>query len=130
MSTLSTEIASTIDQFCAEWKANDGAALARYFTEDGTLINPFGPRADGRSAVSAMYGDYFNGMLRGTTTRFKLATVRPVEANHVFVDGEQTLYAPDGTTMLVVHVAALMRREGSAWRLVDSRPYVFAALPT
>jgi len=77
-----------------------------------------------------MYGDYFNGMLRGTTTRFKLATVRPVEANHVFVDGEQTLYAPDGTTMLVVHVAALMRREGSAWRLVDSRPYVFAALPT
>jgi uncharacterized protein (TIGR02246 family) len=29
------------------WKTNDGAAFAGCFTEDGSLINPFGERADG-----------------------------------------------------------------------------------
>jgi hypothetical protein len=66
-------------------------------------------------------------MLRGSSTTFKLATMRTVENNHAFVDADQTINGSDGSVVLVVHLAALLRREAAAWRLVDARPYVVAA---
>ena len=123
------QIKSTFERFSVAWKTNDSAAVASFFVEDGALINPFGQRADGRTALSTMYSEYFGGMLRGSSTSIQLARVRDVENNHAFVDGEQTIYATDGSVVLVVHVAALLRREGDSWRFVDSRPYTFAAVP-
>lgn len=126
MSAHFDEIKSTLDRFSAAWKANDGGAVASFFVEDGSLINPFGQRADGRTAVAAMYSEYFGGMLRGTSTTINLASVRAVEKDHAFADGEQTINAPDGNVVLVVHIAALLRRDGDGWRFVDARPYAFA----
>lgn len=83
MSAHVDQIKSTFDRFAAAWRANDGAAVANFFVEDGTLINPFGQRADGRTAVAAMYSEYFEGMLHRTSTSVNLASVRPVaEAEH------------------------------------------------
>jgi uncharacterized protein (TIGR02246 family) len=129
MSTSIEEIQTTLNRFCDAWKSNDGTAVGSFFSDDGTLINPFGERADGRAAVTAMYFQYFGGMLRGTSTAFKLAIVRTVENNHAFVDADQTINGSDGSVVLVVHLAALLRREAGAWRLVDARPYVVAAAP-
>lgn len=117
------------DAFAAAWKANDSAAVASCFVEDGALINPFGQRADGRAAIAAMYSEYFEGMLRGTSSTFSFANYREVESQHVFVDGGQTISAPDGTVVLTLHVAALLRRERDGWRFVDVRPYTFAPAP-
>src|SRR6266516_7630293 len=117
------QIKSTLDRFAAAWKTNDGATVAGFFAEDGSLINPFGQRADGRTAVAAMYAEYFGGMLRGTSTTINLASVRAVEQDHAFADAEQTINASDGSVVLVAHLAALLRREGDGWRFVDARPY-------
>jgi uncharacterized protein (TIGR02246 family) len=111
------------------WKSNDGAAFAAHFTEDGSLINPFGQRADGRAALTNMYEEYFGGILQGTTTSIELGTVRPVEENHALADAEQTIYSSAGDVVLAVHVTNLLRRDGGGWRLVDSRPYAFATPP-
>ncbi len=126
MSALLDQIQSAFDRSTAAWKANDGSALATSFTDDGSLINPFGQRADGRTAIAAMYAEYFGGMLRGTSTTFNLTSVRDVENNHAFADGDQTISGPDGTVVLAVHISALLRREGDTWRWVDVRPYAFA----
>ena len=124
---------ATIDAFLAEltsaWKRNDGATFAANFTDDGSLINPFGERADGRAAVTAMYTEYFGGMLAGTTTTIDLTRVRDIEPNHVLMDAEQTIHAPNGDVVLSLHVTNLLRRESGSWRLVDSRPYAFATPP-
>jgi uncharacterized protein (TIGR02246 family) len=120
------QIKSTLDRFAAAWKTNDGATVAGFFVEDGSLINPFGQTAEGRTAVAAMYSEYFGGMLRGTSTTFNLAGVRTVEKDHAFADGEQTIHAADGNVVLVLHIAALLRRDGEGWRFVDLRPYVLA----
>ena len=125
MSAHFDQIKSSLDRFCAAWKTNDGATVAGFFVEDGSLINPFGQRADGRTAVAAMYSEYFGSMLRGTSTTFNLTSVRAVEADHAFADGEQTVHAPDGTVVLAIHLAALLRHDGDAWRFVDARPYAF-----
>jgi hypothetical protein len=31
--------------------------------------------------------------------------------------------------VLVVHVAALLKRDGERWRFVDARPYTYATAP-
>ncbi len=123
------QITSTFERFSAAWQANDGAAAAAFFVDDGSLINPFGERADGRAAIAGMYSQYFGGMLRGSTTSFTLDSVRDIENDHAFADGQQIVTGSDGKVILVVHIASLMRRGGDSWKIVDSRPYTFAARP-
>jgi uncharacterized protein (TIGR02246 family) len=126
MSSLNDQIESMYDRLDTAWKSNDGAAVARFFTDDGSLVNPFGERADGRGAIAAMYTDYFRGMLRGTSTTVRLAKVRAVGDTHAFADAEQTITGADGKVVLVVHLAALLRRDSDGWRIVDGRPYAYA----
>jgi uncharacterized protein (TIGR02246 family) len=129
MGSSENSIVAFHDKLAAAWSANDGAAFAAFFTEDGSLINPFGERADGREALTAMYSEYFRGMLKGTTTSISLAHLRPVGPDHAFADAEQTIYAPNGDVLLALHVVNLLRKDGDDWRLVDSRPYAFPPPP-
>jgi uncharacterized protein (TIGR02246 family) len=129
MSARFDQLSSAYDRYATAWATNDGATVADCFVEDGTLINPFGERAEGRAAIAALYAEYFGGMLRGTTTSFELDSVRPIERDHAFADGTQTIYGPDGSVVLAVHLAALLRRDGDDWRFVDGRPYTYAAVP-
>lgn len=111
------------------WKTNDGSALGEFFTPDGSLINPFGERADGRGAVADLYTDYFGGLLEGTTTTITLEACRPIDPDHVLIDAEQPIYARDGAVVLVAHLVALLRRDADTWQFVDCRPYPFAPRP-
>jgi uncharacterized protein (TIGR02246 family) len=117
------------EKLATSWSANDGAAFATFFTEDGSLINPFGERADGRDALRAMYSEYFGGMLKGSTTSINMTHLRTVGPDHVFSDADQTIYAANGDVMLALHVVNLLQRDGDDWRLVDSRPYELLAPP-
>jgi uncharacterized protein (TIGR02246 family) len=117
------------EKVAAAWSANDGTAFAAFFTDDGSLINPFGERADGRAALTAMYSEYFGGMLKGTTTSISVTHVRPVGSDHAFADAEQAIYAANGDVLLALHVVNLLRRDGDDWRLADSRPYAFLPAP-
>jgi uncharacterized protein (TIGR02246 family) len=118
-----------LELFAGAWNNNDGATVARFFSEDGSLINPFGQHAVGRAAVATMYTEYFGGMLRGTTTTFNHLSVRGIEVGHAFIDSEQLITASTGEIVLVAHVAALLRRHGDSWLFVDARPYTFPAIP-
>ena len=129
MGSLDSSIVAFHDKLAAAWSANDGSVFSAFFAEDGSLINPFGERADGREALTAMYSEYFGGMLKGTTTSISVTHLRPVEADHAFADAEQTIYAANGDVLLALHVVNLLRKDGDTWRLVDSRPYAFPPPP-
>ena len=129
MSSDEAGVHELLNRFAEAWSTKGGGALGGYFSEDGTLINPFGELAAGRKAVAAMYGGYFDGMLQGTTTTIKVGTVRAVGADHAFVDAEQTIFGPAGDTILGLHLCGLLRRETDGWRFVDARPYTVATLP-
>src|SRR5579871_5866336 len=85
MATLFDEIRTALDGFAGAWTTNDGPSLGRFFTDSGTLVNPFGQLADGRDAVTAMYSEYFDGMLAGTSTSIDLARVRDLGDDHAFI---------------------------------------------
>lgn len=129
MAPLASSVAAFFDELSAVWKSNDGAAAAALFTEDGSLINPFGERADGRAALAAMYTDYFGGMLQGTTTSVDVARVRAIGSDLAVADAEQTVFAASGDVVLNLHVVNVLRRDGDDWRLLDSRPYAFSVPP-
>jgi uncharacterized protein (TIGR02246 family) len=129
MGSAENSVAAFHDKLAAAWSANDGAAFAAFFAEDGSLINPFGERADGREALTAMYSEYFGGMLKGTTTSISLTHLRPIEPGHALADAEQRIYAPNRDIVLALHVVNLLQKDGDDWRLVDSRPYAFLPPP-
>ncbi|APB00198.1 SgcJ/EcaC family oxidoreductase [Nocardia seriolae] len=129
MSTTDTTVARFLDRLADAWKTNDGTALAELFTTDGSIINPFGERADGRPAIAAMYTRYFEGMLAGTTTTCTLDTLRPVSDTTALLDAEQIITAFTGETALAVHLSALLHRDGDTWQFIDCRPYVPASRP-
>lgn len=124
-----TSVTRFFESFADTWKTNDGAALADFFTDDGTLINPFGERADGRSSVGTMYGEYFGGILEGTTTTITLERLRAVERTHALVDAHQPIYAPNGEVLLVANLVALLQRDADTWKFVDARPYTTPPAP-
>ena len=126
---LATQVKTDLDRFCAAWNTNDGAALGGFFVEEGALVNPFGERAEGRGSVAAMYTTNFGGILRNTSTVYRLTEVRAVGGDHAFTDGEQTIFAPDGSVVMKLHLAALLRNEGGAWRFLDARPYAPSTRP-
>jgi uncharacterized protein (TIGR02246 family) len=122
-------IQAFLDQAGQVWKTNDGEAFADLFTEDASLISPFGERVDGPGAVGAMYSEYFKGMLSGTSTTTTVQSVRPAGDDHAFADCDQTITGADGQVVLAVHLAALLRHDGDTWRFVDARPYAFPEVP-
>ena len=127
---LSQPIQADLDRFSAAWKSNDGAVLGAHYVEDGSLVNPFGQLAVGRGPVSAMYTEYFGTVLKGTSTVIRLGSVRPLGTDQAFTDSEQVIYADDGSVVMSVHLAALLRREGGSWRFVDARPYTPSPTPS
>jgi uncharacterized protein (TIGR02246 family) len=129
MGAAQSSVTAFFGELTDTWKTNDGAAFASFFTEDGSLINPFGERADGRAALTAIYTEYFGGMLHGTTTSINLTTLRAIGDDHAFADADQTIYSAGGDAVLALHVVNLLRRQDAEWRLVDSRRYTFPPPP-
>ena len=124
-SAVDNSVTAFFEKLTAAWNENDGPAFAAHFVEDGSLVNPFGERADGRAALASMYGEYFAGMLKGTTTTIGLTELRSIDADHAFADADQSIHGADGGTLMALHLVSLLRRAGDGWQLVDSRPYAF-----
>lgn len=127
MNATTASATEFLEDFARAWADNDGAAIGHLFTVDGSLVNPFGERADGRAAVAEMYSQYFSGLLAGTTTIVTEVVSDPIADGAVFVDAEQVISGPDGMPIMTVHLVALLAREGQEWRFAHSRPYLPAS---
>ena len=118
-------IQTLLDSTVTHWSHNDSDGLGSLFAPDASLINPFGQRADGRDAVAAMYRSFFavGMLLHRSTTMIDLESVRMSGEDSAFLDATQHLYRPDGDTLLVLHLTALIRRIDGTWYYSDARPY-------
>lgn len=107
----------------------DAEEVASCWAEDGTLVTPTGEVGIGRSGVEAAYRHDADTILKGTRSRFSIASVRRLGADLAFVDVDhelQNFRRPDGTTAdMKLHVVMLARRSGNGWQWLDVRPYAF-----
>jgi uncharacterized protein (TIGR02246 family) len=111
----------------------DAKQVAACWTEDGTLITPSGEIGKGRSGVETAYRHDCDTILKGTTSRFAIASVRRLGPELAFLDLDhelQNFRMPDGSTGLMkLHVVMLAKRSGSGWQWLDARPYAFVPPP-
>jgi hypothetical protein len=64
-----------------------------------------------------------------TETTLEVLSVRAVDTDHLFIDAEQTICAPNGAAVPALHLVALLKRQRDSWQFVDSRPYSFSEPP-
>lgn len=111
----------------------DAKEVASCFVEDGTLITPSGEAGTGRSGVETVYRHDRDTILKGTTSRFAIASVRKLGPDLAFLDLDHELRnfkMPDGSTgVMNLHVVILAKRTGDGWQWVDARPYAFVPKP-
>jgi uncharacterized protein (TIGR02246 family) len=106
----------------AAFDKGDGQAVADNWTEDGTLINPLGVIAVGRTTVERLATIDAATMLKGTKSVFTRERLRAVSDSAVLVDASHTA---TGATQVSLHVTFLMVKAQGVWRVADARPYAF-----
>ena len=121
-------------QFSDAWGRGDAPARAALWTEDATLINPFGVHAHGRPAIEQLFEQEDAGFAKGTTHTFSDFSYRFLTPTIAEVDatGEiKGIRDPDGKPMptVTIHVFAVMTKADGAWQVKDARPYVISPPP-
>jgi uncharacterized protein (TIGR02246 family) len=121
-------------QFSDAWARADAPARAALFSEDATLINPFGVKANGRAAIEKLFEQENVGFARDTTHTFSDFSFRFLTPTLAEVDATGEITGKPGTDRamqptLSIHVFAIMAKRSGTWQLQDARPYVIAPAP-
>ena len=134
ITTESDASADTVDREAVEgffkvladaWAKYDSAAVADSFADDSSLLEPLrrSPMGDPPSPPGIRLTAC---MLRGTTTDIQVEKIRPIDADHAFVDACQTISGSDGRGRSVAGTLSSPRPDhgSDGWRFVDARPYI------
>jgi len=128
-------ITEKIDAFQAAWNKDDAKAMAACWTEDGTLINPFGRIANGQGAVQMLFEDEHTHVFKGSTYQRGELKVQMVSADVAVADMDSNItniHGPDGNASpdFKHHVALVMVKKDGAWQIAACRPYQLSQKPT
>lgn len=124
---------AALKRFNEVFNRQDAREVASCWAEDGTLITPTGEIGRGRSGVETAYRHDCDTILKGTRSRFEIASVRRLGPELALMDLDhelQNFRMPDGSTgTMKLHVVILANRSGSDWKWLDARPYAFLQKP-
>jgi uncharacterized protein (TIGR02246 family) len=126
-------IAASVKKFNEAFNRRDPKEVASFWAEEGTLISPAGERGNGRAEVAKVYGLDVETILKGTTSTFRIDSVRQLKGDWALLDLDheiQNARMPDGTTgTMKLHVVILAQKKGAGWQWLDARPYGFLKPP-
>lgn len=128
-------ILKAANSFFSAWNQHDVKAMLAFWGDDATLINPMGRAAHGKAEIEALLSDEQSTVFKTSTAKLQeLKVSRSLGAGMAFCDGEMTVdgaVAPDGSVLpqMRVHLAMLMEKKGSDWKVADGRPYSFLQPP-
>jgi uncharacterized protein (TIGR02246 family) len=131
--TMDASLQKTIDAFVEAFNRFDAKAVASFWTEDGTLLNPIGNYGRGRAGVEKVFREDAQRLLAGSTSSITVRSARPVGTDTLFLDCDHEVRncrMPDGTTgTMALHLVVLAQRTADGWRWADARPYAFVRPP-
>ncbi len=132
-SGIDTSLEKTLERFTEAFNRFDAKAVASFWADDGTLLNPIGNYGRGRAGVEKVFGEDAKRLLGGSRSRFTVTSVRRVRDDCAFLDCEQEVQGfrnPDGSTgTMRMHLAILAQKKGDGWQWLDARPYAFMPPP-
>ncbi len=114
-------VRDTLAAYVVTYNQKDAAKLVEFFTPDGTLIDSDNVATRGREAIAQEFAEAFaepsTYTLEGKVERIRLITPDVAQ-----VEGESRLVSPKEAT-IANRFAALLARQGDAWKLVEIREY-------
>jgi uncharacterized protein (TIGR02246 family) len=126
-------LAASLKKFNEAFNRFDPKEVASFWAEDGTLVSPVGERGKGRAEVAKVYARDIEMILKGTTTAFRIDSVRQLKGDLALLDLDheiQNARMPDGSAgTMKLHVVILARKKGAEWQWLDTRPYAFLKPP-
>ena len=127
-------IKDRINEFSAAWNKDDAKAMAGFFTEDGSLINPFAVEAHGRDEIEKLFTKEHSQMFKGstyTTSDIKIqwitddVALADVTGNITGIKGEDGSAAP----AFEHHVSWLWVKKDGKWQTAAARAFQFSGKP-
>jgi uncharacterized protein (TIGR02246 family) len=120
--------------FFAAWNKNDVKGLIAHWTDDATLINPFGRIAHGKAEIEKLFTDEQTTVFKGSTAKIGEVKVHMLKPGLAFTDLDMTIdgaHGADGAalTQLKYHVSTVVEKKGDEWLFLETRPYAFTLPP-
>jgi uncharacterized protein (TIGR02246 family) len=127
---IKARVAELIDLF----NKGDAKAMAAFWVEDGTLVNPVGIAGKGPAEIERIVSADLATILKDTKMEMKVASFRPVGKDAAWVELEHTVTGargPDGKALppTTFHVPCLMLKKGKTWMMAEARPYAYLPPP-
>ena len=127
-------IKARIAAFIELFNKGDAKAMAAFWTEDATLVNPVGVTGTGRAEVEKIIATDSGTILKGAKMTMTVKHVRMIGKDAAWVDLEQGVdgaTGPDGKPMppMTFHVPSLLVKKGKDWMIAEARPYAFLPPP-
>lgn len=120
------EVRQRAEEFVAAWNQHDPAALARFWSDKGDYVGPFGPMASGRDEVAKALARERASSLKGTTYTVKKSSVRLVKKTVALVEFDGTiegLRSASGSALPALHNFAMLvlRNKEGQWHIEAAR---------
>lgn len=120
------------EQWVTAWNAHDAKKMAAAWTEDGTLINPFGVKCNSRAEVEKLFEPELSGVMRASTYKIESFVLRRACDDVMVGDWDATITGmldPSGNPLppFSHHGTAVYKNSGGRWLMMAAR--VFQPLP-
>jgi uncharacterized protein (TIGR02246 family) len=127
-------IKARVAEFSALFSKGDAKAVAAFFADDGTLVNPVGMKGKGPAEIEKIIATDIATILKDTKMELTVVQYRAVGKDAAWVELEHSVNgakAPDGKAMptLTFHVPALLVKKGKNWMIAEARPYAYLPTP-
>jgi uncharacterized protein (TIGR02246 family) len=127
-------VKARVADFIATFNRGDAKAVAAYWTDDGTLVNPVGHAGKGPAEIEKVVAADLATILKDTKMEMKVVQFRAVGKDAVWLEIEHTVAGakgPDGKPLatMTFHVPALMVKKAKVWMISDARPYAYLTPP-
>ena len=127
-------IKDRINDFKVAWEKDDAKAMSSAWTEDATLINPFGRKANGRAEMEKIFVDEHATIFKGTTYEISDVTVQSISADVAVADVSAKItgiHKADGSAApdFEHHVVWVLVKKDGQWMGAAGRPYQFSTKP-
>lgn len=127
-------VKARVAEFIALFSKGDFKALAGFFTDDATLVNPLGQSGKGPAEIEKVIAHDGATILKDTTMEMKVVQFRSVAKDAAWVELEHSVAGakgPDGKPLppMTFHVPALMVKKAKGWMIAEARPYAYLPPP-
>jgi uncharacterized protein (TIGR02246 family) len=127
-------IKARVAEFIALFNKGDAKAVAAFWTEDGSLVNPAGVTGKGPAQIEKVIAGDLATILKDTKMEMTVVGFRAVGKDAAWVELEHTVSgakAPDGKALptMTFHVPCLYVKKGKTWMVAEARPYAYLMPP-